>query len=99
MTTASRSARSRLLRRGLLQRSPEYECTRGAILEPDGRQELPDGEPDPSFGSSGFVRVPLGEGNVLTAIDHAGDDKLILGFRTRPSARGGEHAAMARVWN
>jgi len=60
---------------------------------------LPDGTPDPAFGPGGFVRVPLGEGDFVQSIDHTGDGKLVLGLRLRPDARGGEHAALARLWN
>jgi uncharacterized delta-60 repeat protein len=59
---------------------------------------LPDGTPDPGFGAQGFVRVPLGVGNLLVSIGHTSDEKLVLGLHLRPGDHGGEPAAIARVW-
>lgn len=58
----------------------------------------PDGSPDPSFGSRGFVRVALSQGNAVQALGLAEDGKLLLGLRLGPAASGAAHAGIARVW-
>ena len=60
---------------------------------------LSNGTRDPTFGAHGVVRVPLGDGDVVLSIDHTGDGKLALGLRLRTDEmRGGQFAALARVW-
>jgi uncharacterized delta-60 repeat protein len=59
---------------------------------------LPGGRPDAAFGSRGFVRVAVRQGNVVLSLAHAGDDKLLLGFRLQ--WRGGaRYAGIARIWD
>lgn len=61
---------------------------------------IPRGLPDTSFGSGGFVRIPLPEGDLVRSIDRAPDGKLVLGLRTRPAWEYGQRlAAIARIWD
>jgi uncharacterized delta-60 repeat protein len=71
--------------------------TLGAIAGPVLLRLLPDGAPDPTFGTNGELAVYVGMNGALGALSLASDGKLLLAGTDSPNPPGASF--VARLWN
>jgi uncharacterized delta-60 repeat protein len=71
--------------------------TLGGVAGPVLARFLPDGSPDPTFGTSGEVAVYVGMYGALGAMSLASDGKLLIAGTNSPNPPGASF--LARLWN
>ncbi len=71
--------------------------TLGGVVGPVFARFLPDGSPDPTFGTNGELAVYVGMYGALGAMSLASDGKLLIAGTNSPNPPGASF--LARLWN